>query len=195
MCGIAGLVSPHGAPDPDLVERMLAAIVHRGPDEGGVDAYGACVLGHRRLKVIDLETGFQPVDDERGDVHAVFNGEIYEFRALREELEANGHVIRGTGDTPTLPHLYEEHGPLFAERLHGMFALALWDAPRERLVLARDRIGKKPLLWAELARRDARLRLGAEGARPPARRSAARSTRRRSTRTSRSSTSPARRPR
>ncbi len=150
MCGIAGLVSPHGTPDPELVERMLAAIVHRGPDEGGVDAYGACVLGHRRLKVIDLETGFQPVDNEAGDVHAVFNGEIYEFRALREELQAKGHVIRGTGDTPTLPHLYEEQGPRFAERLHGMFALALWDATRERLVLGRDRIGKKPLLWTQL---------------------------------------------
>jgi asparagine synthase (glutamine-hydrolysing) len=150
MCGIAGLVSPHGAPDPELVERMLAAIVHRGPDEGGVDAYGACVLGHRRLKVIDLETGFQPVDNEAGDVHAVFNGELYEFRALRAELQAKGHAIRGTGDTPTLPHLYEEHGPRFVERLHGMFALALWDASRERLVLARDRIGKKPLLWTQL---------------------------------------------
>lgn len=150
MCGIAGLVSPHGAPDPELVERMLAAIVHRGPDEGGVDAYGACVLGHRRLKVIDLETGFQPVDNEAGDVHAVFNGELYEFRALREELDAKGHELRGTGDTPTLPHLYEEHGPRFAELLHGMFALALWDASRERLVLARDRIGKKPLLWTQL---------------------------------------------
>jgi asparagine synthase (glutamine-hydrolysing) len=108
------------------------------------------VLGHRRLKVIDLETGFQPVDNEAGDVHAVFNGELYEFRALREELEAKGHAIRGTGDTPTLPHLYEEHGPRFAERLHGMFGLALWDASRERLVLARDRIGKKPLLWTQL---------------------------------------------
>ncbi|MBA3476507.1 MAG: asparagine synthase (glutamine-hydrolyzing), partial [Actinobacteria bacterium] len=150
MCGIAGLVSPRGAPEPELVERMLAAIVHRGPDEGGVDAYGPCVLGHRRLRVIDLERGFQPADNESGDVHAVFNGELYEFRTLREELQANGHELRGTGDTTTLPHLYEEHGPRFAERLHGMFALALWDAARERLVLARDRIGKKPLLWAQL---------------------------------------------
>ena len=129
---------------------MLAAITHRGPDEGGVDAYGACVLGHRRLRVLDLDTGFQPAENETSDVHVVFNGEIYEFQALREELLAAGHELRGTGDTATLPHLYEEHGPRFAERLHGMFALALWDAPRERLVLARDRIGKKPLLWTQL---------------------------------------------
>lgn len=150
MCGIAGIVSPHGSPDPGHVERMLAAIVHRGPDEGGVDAYGACVLGHRRLKVIDLDTGFQPAENESRDVHVVFNGEIYEFRALREELLERGHELRGTGDTATLPHLYEEHGAPFVERLHGMFALALWDAPRERLVLARDRVGKKPLLWTHL---------------------------------------------
>ena len=129
---------------------MLAAITHRGPDEGGVDAYGPCVLGHRRLRVLDLDTGFQPAENETGDVHVVFNGEIYEFRALREELLAAGHELRGTGDTATLPHLYEAHGPRFPERLHGMFALALWDAARERLVLARDRIGKKPLLWTEL---------------------------------------------
>jgi asparagine synthase (glutamine-hydrolysing) len=150
MCGIAGLVSRHGSPDPELVERMVTALVHRGPDEGGVDAFGACVLGHRRLQVIDLQTGSQPVANEQADIHCVFNGELYEFRALRDELEAKGHRVPGTGDTAVLPHLYEEHGPAFAKRLHGMFALALWDATRERLVLARDRIGKKPLLWTEL---------------------------------------------
>jgi asparagine synthase (glutamine-hydrolysing) len=151
MCGIAGLVSPHGSPDPELVERMVASLVHRGPDEGGVDSFGACVLGHRRLQVIDLRTGSQPVGNEQGDVHCVFNGELYEFRALREELRAKGHEVPGTGDTAVLPHLYEEHGTAFAEHLHGMFALALWDATRERLLLARDRVGKKPLLWTELA--------------------------------------------
>ncbi len=128
---------------------MRAALVHRGPDEGSTDTFGHCVLGHQRLRVIDLDTGYQPVTNEAGDVVAVFNGEAYNFRPLREELR--GHEVRGTGDTPVLPHLYEESGPQFVERLHGMFALALWDAGRERLVLARDRLGKKPLLWTRLS--------------------------------------------
>jgi len=149
VCGIAGLYSPTGVPNPELVDAMRAALVHRGPDEGSTDAFGHCVLGHQRLRVIDLETGYQPVSNESGEVVAVFNGEIYNFRALREEL--SGHKVRGTGDTPILAHLYEESGPQFVERLHGMFALALWDAARERLVLARDRLGKKPLLWTRLA--------------------------------------------
>ncbi len=127
---------------------MRAALVHRGPDEGSTDAFGHCVLGHQRLKVIDLDTGYQPVSNETGDVVAVFNGEAYNFMSLRDQL--GGHEVRGTGDTPILPHLYEESGPHFVERLHGMFAVALWDAGRERLVLARDRLGKKPLLWARL---------------------------------------------
>jgi asparagine synthase (glutamine-hydrolysing) len=149
VCGIAGLYSGDGAPNPQLVDAMRAALVHRGPDEGSTNVFGSCVLGHQRLRVIDLETGYQPVTNETGDVAAVFNGEIYNFRELREELRE--HELRGTGDTPVLPHLYEESGPRFVERLHGMFALALWDAERERLVLARDRLGKKPLLWTRLA--------------------------------------------
>jgi asparagine synthase (glutamine-hydrolysing) len=148
VCGIAGLYSADGAPNPRLVDAMRAAIVHRGPDEGSTDVFGPCVLGHQRLRVIDLETGYQPVTNETGDVVAVFNGEAYNFAALRGELR--GHEIRGIGDTPVLPHLYEESGPRFVERLHGMFALALWDGPRERLMLARDRLGKKPLLWTRL---------------------------------------------
>ncbi len=127
---------------------MRSALVHRGPDEGSTDVFGRCILGHQRLRVIDLDTGYQPVANENGDVVAVFNGEAYNFGTLREEL--HGHDVRGTGDTPVLPHLYEESGPHFVERLHGMFALALWDAGRERLVLARDRLGKKPLLWTRL---------------------------------------------
>jgi asparagine synthase (glutamine-hydrolysing) len=149
MCGICGLLAPSGRPDPALVERMNDALVHRGPDEGSVDAFGRCVLGHRRLRVIDLATGSQPVGNEAGDVSAVFNGELYNFRELRAEL-APGHEVRGSGDTPVIPHLYEESGPGFVSRLEGMFALALWDAGRERLVLARDRVGKKPLLWTRL---------------------------------------------
>src|SRR5919198_2787376 len=150
MCGICGLVAPAGSPDPALVERMNAALLHRGPDEGSVDAFGRCVLGNRRLQVIDLATGSQPVTNEDGTIVAVFNGEIYNFPELREELAAAGHDVRGTGDTPVIPHLYEEHGLAFVERLSGMFAFAVWDARRERLVLARDRVGKKPLLWAQL---------------------------------------------
>jgi asparagine synthase (glutamine-hydrolysing) len=150
MCGICGLLAPFaGRPDPALVERMNAALVHRGPDEGSVDVFGRCVLGHRRLQVIDLVTGSQPVANEAGDVVAVFNGELYNFRQLRTELA--GHEVRGSGDTPVIPHLYEESGSDFASRLEGMFAVALWDAARERLVLARDRVGKKPLLWTRLS--------------------------------------------
>ena len=129
---------------------MNAAIVHRGPDHGAVESHGRCVLGYRRLSIIDLQTGDQPVANERGDVVAVFNGELYNFRELRRELEAAGHEIRGTGDSPLIPHAYEQWGAAFAERLEGMFAIALWDRAKERLVLARDRLGKKPLLYARL---------------------------------------------
>ena len=149
VCGIAGLYSPSGAPNPELVDAMRAAVAHRGPDEGSTDAYGRCVLGHQRLRVLDLATGFQPVTNETDDVVCVFNGELYNFQQLREELR--DHSIRGTGDTPVLPHAYEENGPDFVRRLEGMFAFALWDRSRERLVLARDRLGKKPLVWTRLA--------------------------------------------
>jgi asparagine synthase (glutamine-hydrolysing) len=148
MCGICGLLAPSGRPDPALVEQMNDALVHRGPDEGSIDAFGRCAFGHCRLRVIDLATGSQPVTNESGDVTAVFNGELYNFRELRAELA--GHGVRGSGDTPVIPHLYEESGPGFVSRLEGMFAIALWDAGRERLVLARDRVGKKPLLWTRL---------------------------------------------
>jgi asparagine synthase (glutamine-hydrolysing) len=158
MCGICGLLAPSGRPDPALVERMNAALVHRGPDEGSVDAFGRCILGHRRLQVIDLATGSQPVTNEAGDVVAVFNGEAYNFRELRSEL--TGHEVRGSGDTPVIPHLYEESGLEFVSRLEGMFAIALWDAALERLVLARDRVGKKPLLWTQL--RDGTLAFASE---------------------------------
>ena len=149
MCGICGLLG-RDAPDPGLVERMNGAIVHRGPDHGAVEAHGRCVLGYRRLAIVDLVTGDQPVSNEAGDVVAVFNGELYNFRELRRELEALGHAIRGTGDSPLIPHAYEEWGLGFAERIEGMFAIALWDRARERLVLLRDRLGKKPLVYARL---------------------------------------------
>ena len=150
VCGICGFLAPSGQPDAALVETMNAALVHRGPDEGSVDAFGRCVLGNRRLRIIDLVTGSQPVENETGSVVCVFNGELYNFQELREELGTRGHEIRGTGDTPVIPHLYEEHGPRFVEHVSGIFALAVWDRLRERLVLARDRVGKKPLLWTQL---------------------------------------------
>jgi asparagine synthase (glutamine-hydrolysing) len=150
MCGICGLYSPSSEPQQSLVDGMRARIRHRGPDQGSTDAYGRCVLGHQRLQVIDPELGYQPVASESGNVTAVFNGELYNFPELREELAARGHEVRGRGDTPVLPHLYEEFGPRFVERLDGMFAIALWDTARRRLVLARDRLGKKPLVWTEL---------------------------------------------
>ncbi|MEN3341502.1 MAG: hypothetical protein V7644_906 [Actinomycetota bacterium] len=150
MCGICGLYSPAAPPSAELVDAMRARLRHRGPDEGSTDAFGSCALGHQRLRVLDPELGYQPVANETGDVVAVFNGELYNFAELRAELSAAGHEVRGHGDTPVIPHLYEEHGPRFVERLDGMFAIALWDASRRRLVLARDRLGKKPLVWTRL---------------------------------------------
>src|SRR3954463_1636216 len=138
MCGICGLYSPSGAPSPALVDTMRARLRHRGPDQGSTDAFGPCVLGPQRLQVTDPELVYQPVANEPGDVVAVLNGELYNFPGLRAELA--GHEVRGRGDTPVLPHLYEEHGVAFVERLDGMFAIALWDASRRRLVLARDRL-------------------------------------------------------
>jgi len=129
---------------------MRVSLVHRGPDDGSTDVMGACVLGHQRLRVLDLETGWQPVASPDGEIVAVFNGELYNYQELRAWLAGRGHDVRGTGDTPVLPHLYEEEGVDFVQRLEGMFAFALWDAPRERLVLARDRLGKKPLIWTRL---------------------------------------------
>jgi asparagine synthase (glutamine-hydrolysing) len=129
---------------------MRSRIRHRGPDQGSTDAFGPCVLGHQRLQVLDPELGYQPVANERGDVVAVFNGELYNFPELRRELAARGHDVRGRGDTPVIPHLYEEYGPAFVERLEGMFAVALWDAAERRLVLARDRLGTPPLVWTRL---------------------------------------------
>jgi asparagine synthase (glutamine-hydrolysing) len=151
MCGICGLYSPSGPPQASLVDDMRARIAHRGPDEGGTDALGECVLGHQRLRVLDPELGFQPAKNETSDIVVVFNGELYNFAELRDDLAAHGHDVRGRGDTPVIPHLYEQYGPAFVERLEGMFAIALWDGPRGRLVLARDRLGKKPLVWTRLA--------------------------------------------
>src|SRR5918999_420315 len=148
MCGICGIVSAAGA-DRQRLERMSATLVHRGPDSSGVHVHGPVGLAARRLSIIDLETGDQPIANEDGSVVVVQNGEIYNYRSLREELERAGHRFRTHGDTEVLVHAYEEWGERFAERLRGMFAVAIWDAPRNRLVLARDRFGIKPLLYRE----------------------------------------------
>jgi asparagine synthase (glutamine-hydrolysing) len=152
MCGIAGVGSADPRRPPlgtEALRAMTAAIEHRGPDEDGHFLEPGVALGMRRLSVIDPAGSPQPVASEDGEITAVFNGEIYNFRELRAELEARGHRFATRGDGETIVHLYEELGPRFVERLRGMFAIALWDRPRRRLVLARDRMGVKPLYVAE----------------------------------------------
>lgn len=149
MCGIVGQVRADGrAVELSLLERMCAALEHRGPDARGAHLAGRAGLGVQRLRVIDLVTGDQPILNEDGRVAVVLNGEIYNFRELRRRLERSGHRFRSDGDTEAIVHLYEEEGPRCVRRLHGMFALAIWDARARRLVLARDRVGKKPLFYA-----------------------------------------------
>ena len=152
MCGIAGKVHTDRARrvEPALLRRMTAAIAHRGPDDEQAYLEGRVGLGIRRLSIIDLAGGRQPISNEDRSVWIVFNGEIYNYRRLREEVLAAGHTLRTHSDTEVIVHLYEELGPTCLTRLRGMFAIALWDAPRERLLLARDRLGKKPLLYATL---------------------------------------------
>lgn len=150
MCGIAGfLMRGGGSADERWIRAMGAALAHRGPDGEGCFVEQDVALGHRRLSVIDLETGAQPMANEDGSLVIVFNGEIYNFAELRPELERRGHVFRTRSDTEVLLHLYEEHGPGMVERLNGMFAFAIWDRARRELFLARDRFGKKPLYILE----------------------------------------------
>ena len=148
MCGICGVVSLDGrAVDRDVLESMNDRLVHRGPDSAGVFAENGVGLAARRLAIIDLVTGDQPIANEDGSVVTVQNGEIYNYRELRADLAGRGHTFRTQGDTEVLVHLYEEYGPAFAERLRGMFAIAIWDRKARRLVLARDRYGIKPLFY------------------------------------------------
>lgn len=149
MCGIAGQLRSNEPVEPQVLQRMCTAMRHRGPDSEGIFCDGRAGLGIRRLRVIDLKTGDQPVASEDGSVTTVLNGEIYNFRELRHELRERGHTFTSAGDTEVIVHLYEEMGPDFVRRLHGMFAIAVWDAKRRRLVLARDRAGKKPLYYSE----------------------------------------------
>ena len=147
MCGICGIASPSGPPDPEAVARMSGRLVHRGPDDDGAFARGPVALAARRLSIIDLDHGHQPIANEDGSVTVVQNGEIYNYRELKRELEGQGHRFASDCDTEVLVHLYEEHGDAFLERLRGMFAIALWDEREGRLLLARDRFGIKPLYY------------------------------------------------
>src|SRR5215211_5658162 len=149
MCGIAGLVATDGlrADDRARLPRMRDVIAHRGPDEAGTWFDGHAALGHRRLSIVDLATGSQPLGNEDGTIQIVFNGEIYNHGDLRPELEAAGHRYHTRCDTEAIVHAYEEWGDDCVHRFRGMFAFAIWDAPRRRLLLARDRLGIKPLYW------------------------------------------------
>ncbi|MFL5899068.1 MAG: asparagine synthase (glutamine-hydrolyzing) [Solirubrobacterales bacterium] len=147
MCGICGLVSAERGPDIDVVKRMSGRLVHRGPDDDGIFCEGQAALAARRLSIIDLAHGHQPIASEDGSVVVVQNGEIYNYRELKRELGGRGHRFASDCDTEVLVHGYEEWGEGFVERLRGMFAIALWDKRRRRLLLARDRFGIKPLYY------------------------------------------------
>ena len=144
MCGIAGI---YGVSDKTLVKRMCDKIIHRGPDEDGYYVDGNVSLGMRRLSIIDLSTGSQPVFNEDESIVVVFNGEIYNFKELREELEQKGHRFSTNSDTEVIVHAYEDYGYDCLRRFNGMFAIALWDTKRKELFLARDRIGIKPFYY------------------------------------------------
>jgi asparagine synthase (glutamine-hydrolysing) len=152
MCGICGLVAGEreGHPDLEAVARMSGRLVHRGPDDDGLFCEGPVVLAARRLSIIDLAGGHQPIENEDGSCVVVQNGEIYNYRELKRELAGRGHRFATDCDTEVLVHGYEEWGDAFAERLRGMFAIALWDKRRRRLLLARDRFGIKPLYYCHV---------------------------------------------
>src|SRR5271163_1239450 len=147
MCGIYGVMefSRPDAPLHSVLERMGFVIPHRGPDDQGHYVGRGVGLGMRRLSIIDLAGGRQPICNEDETIWIVQNGEIYNFLELRAQLEKKGHLFRTQSDTEVMVHLYEEEGPAFLKRLRGMFGLALWDTKRERMLIARDRIGEKPL--------------------------------------------------
>src|ERR1700722_17028422 len=150
MCGIAGFYLRESKAELPVVRAMCDQIRHRGPDDEGYHVAGGCAIGMRRLSIIDLSTGHQPMANEDESVWVVFNGEIYNYQELRADLIARGHHFTTNSDTETLVHLYEEEGAAGLQRLRGMFAYAIWDARRRRIFLARDRFGKKPLYYAVL---------------------------------------------
>jgi asparagine synthase (glutamine-hydrolysing) len=150
MCGIAGMLLRNGAAEAAVVRSMCDRIRHRGPDDEGILVDGGCGIGMRRLSIIDLSTGHQPISNEDGTVWVVFNGEIYNYQSLRQDLLAKGHRFATNSDTETLVHLYEEKGAEGLAELRGMFAFCIWDAGQRKILLARDRFGKKPLYYAVL---------------------------------------------
>jgi asparagine synthase (glutamine-hydrolysing) len=149
MCGIAGKFNfdPHRGVDRERLTAMTSVIAHRGPDADGFYVADGIGLGHRRLSIIDLATGDQPLTNEERTIWVVFNGEIYNFADIRVELEAHGHRFRTHSDTEVIVHAYEQWGDAAVDRFRGMFAFALWDEPRRRLLLVRDRLGVKPLYF------------------------------------------------
>jgi len=155
MCGIAGIVASHGLRTDDAarVVGMRDVLAHRGPDGAGLFSDASAALGHRRLSIVDLAGGAQPMANEDETIRIVFNGEIYNHADLRPELEAHGHRYHSRSDTETIVHAYEQWGDDCVTRLRGMFAFAIWDAPRRRLLLARDRLGVKPLYWSRIGDR------------------------------------------
>ncbi len=156
MCGIAGYFNKKNDNiDLSLLKRMTRMLAHRGPDEEGyfINDKGFAGLGHRRLSIIDLATGQQPLSNEDGSIWITFNGEIYNFKGLIRELEDKGHVFRTKSDTEAIVHAYEEWGTKAVEKLRGMFAFAIWDENKQQLFLARDRVGKKPLYYLDDPRR------------------------------------------
>lgn len=155
MCGITGILNPAGDEPVErrLLQQMTDALAHRGPDASGLLLRGSAGLGHRRLSIIDLATGEQPMGNEDGSVSVAFNGEIFNYAELRRELVARGHVFRTDSDTEVIVHQYEEDGADCVRHFRGMFAFAIWDERRQELLLARDRFGIKPLFVAEQAGR------------------------------------------
>src|SRR5215510_1864424 len=151
MCGIFGMCTRKvaGQVDPSVLDAMGETLFHRGPDEGGIHTEPGVGLGMRRLSIIDLKTGHQPLANEDRSIRVVFNGEIYNYRDLTADLLARGHCFTTASDTETLVHLYEEHGADCVHHLRGMFAFALWDARKQTLLLVRDRLGIKPLYYAQ----------------------------------------------
>ncbi len=151
MCGIAGYLLERGIAEAATVHRMCAQIVHRGPDDEGVRVSGGCGIGMRRLAIIDLVSGHQPLSNEDGSIWIVFNGEIYSYQDLRQRLISQGHSFQTNSDTETIVHLYEQDGVEGVKHLRGMFAYCLWDERKQQLYLARDRFGKKPLYYTQTA--------------------------------------------
>jgi asparagine synthase (glutamine-hydrolysing) len=150
MCGITGYLNLNGQPinpEEKILGQMCRAIVHRGPDDEGMLTMGPAAIGMRRLSIIDVKSGHQPIGNETGSVWIVFNGEIYNFQELQDRLLSRGHVLKTRTDTETIVHLYEEYGVECLQFLEGMFAFAIWDHERQRLFVARDRMGEKPLHW------------------------------------------------